>query len=183
MGHLLLSCPSIHSIPSLPEPPIPSLICDMESGCGRAGFQSTLGRWASWTFWSKCLMMQATCQDQSWTQLQHQLEKARQQLRTTLEGGILETHHAWIHLPQIPTQMVESKVNCKDFPGGPVVKDPSANAGDTGLISGLGRFHMPRGNLVLRVLSLSTTIQKPPCLQPVLHNKRSLHNLKSTHHN
>ena len=30
-----------------------------------------------------------------------------------------------------------------DFPGGPVVKNPLANAGDTGLIPGLGRFHMP----------------------------------------
>ena len=62
--------------------------------------------------WSKSLMMQATGQDQPWTQLQHQLEKARELLRITLEGGILETHCAWIHLPQ----MVELKVNCKDFP-------------------------------------------------------------------
>ena len=30
-----------------------------------------------------------------------------------------------------------------DFPGGPVVKNPPANAGDTGLIPRLGRFHMP----------------------------------------
>ena len=30
-----------------------------------------------------------------------------------------------------------------DFPGGPVVKNPPANAGDTGLISGPGRSHMP----------------------------------------
>ena len=28
-----------------------------------------------------------------------------------------------------------------DFPGGPVVKNLPANAGDTGSISGLGRFH------------------------------------------
>jgi len=34
------------------------------------------------------------------------------------------------------------------FPGGLVVKDPSANAGDTaGSISGPGRFHMLWGNL------------------------------------
>ena len=30
----------------------------------------------------------------------------------------------------------------EDFPGGPVVKNPSANAGDTGLNHVLGRFHM-----------------------------------------
>ena len=29
------------------------------------------------------------------------------------------------------------------FPGGPVVKNPPANAGDSSLTSGLERFHMP----------------------------------------
>ena len=33
-----------------------------------------------------------------------------------------------------------------DFPGGPVVKNSPANAGDMGLIPGLGRFHMLLGN-------------------------------------
>ena len=33
-----------------------------------------------------------------------------------------------------------------DFPGGPVIKNPPADAGDEGLILGLGRSHMPRGN-------------------------------------
>ena len=33
--------------------------------------------------------------------------------------------------------------NClEDFLGGPVVKNPSASAGDMGSIPGLGRFHM-----------------------------------------
>ena len=32
----------------------------------------------------------------------------------------------------------------RDFPGGPVVKNPPANAGDTGSIPGLGRSYMPR---------------------------------------
>ena len=31
----------------------------------------------------------------------------------------------------------------KDFPGGPVVKNPPANAGDMGSIPGLGESHMP----------------------------------------
>ena len=31
----------------------------------------------------------------------------------------------------------------EDFLGGPVVKNLPANAGDPGLISGLGRSHMP----------------------------------------
>ena len=33
-----------------------------------------------------------------------------------------------------------------DFPGGPVVKNPPANAGDMGLIPGRGRLHMPGSN-------------------------------------
>ena len=33
-----------------------------------------------------------------------------------------------------------------DLPGGPLVENPPANAEDTGLISGQGRGHMPRGN-------------------------------------
>ena len=32
------------------------------------------------------------------------------------------------------------------FPGGAVVEDLSANAGDTGSSPGLGRSHMPRSN-------------------------------------
>ena len=34
----------------------------------------------------------------------------------------------------------------RDFPGGAVVKNPPANAGDTGSIPGLGRSHMPQSN-------------------------------------
>ena len=34
----------------------------------------------------------------------------------------------------------------KGFPGGAVVKNLPANAGDTGLIPGLGRSHMPRSS-------------------------------------
>ena len=34
----------------------------------------------------------------------------------------------------------------KNFPGGPVVKNPLANARDTGLIPGPGRSHLPRGD-------------------------------------
>ena len=34
------------------------------------------------------------------------------------------------------------------FPGGAVVRNPPANAGDAGLSSGPGRYHMPRSNYV-----------------------------------
>ena len=55
-----------------------------------------------------------------------------------------------------------------DFCDGPVVKNLPANAGNTGLIRGLGRPHMPRGNNACepQLLSLRT-------LEPVLQNKRS----------
>ena len=36
--------------------------------------------------------------------------------------------------------------NFRDFPGCAVVKNPPANAGDTGSSPGLGRSHMPRSN-------------------------------------
>ena len=42
--------------------------------------------------------------------------------------------------------MLDSEIYVRDFPGGPVVKNLSASAGVTGLISGPGRFHMLWGN-------------------------------------
>ena len=38
------------------------------------------------------------------------------------------------------------KKQFRDFPGGTVVKNPPANAGDMGSIPGPGRSHMPRSN-------------------------------------
>ena len=37
-------------------------------------------------------------------------------------------------------------VESRDFPGGAVVKNPPANAGDTGSSPGPGRCHMPWSN-------------------------------------
>ena len=39
-----------------------------------------------------------------------------------------------------------SEVLHRGFPGGAVVKNPPANAGDTGSSPGPGRSHMPRSN-------------------------------------
>ena len=38
------------------------------------------------------------------------------------------------------------KKKIDDFPGGPIVRNPLASAGDTGSISSLGRFLMLRGD-------------------------------------
>ena len=53
------------------------------------------------------------------------------------------------------------------FPGGAVVENPPANAGDTGSSPGLGGSHMPQSNwarepqlLSLRVWSLCSTTRK-----------------------
>ena len=56
----------------------------------------------------------------------------------------------------------------RDFPGGAVVKNPPANAGDTGSIPGPGRSHMPRSNWVLapQLLSLRSRGRKPQLLSP-----------------
>jgi len=35
---------------------------------------------------------------------------------------------------------------CNDFPGGPVVKNPPANAGDASSIPGPGKSHIVGGN-------------------------------------
>ena len=38
------------------------------------------------------------------------------------------------------------KTTLWDVPGGTVGENPTANAGDTGLIPGLGRSHLPRSD-------------------------------------
>ena len=64
------------------------------------------------------------------------------------------------------------------FPGGAVVKNPPANAGDTGSIPGLGRSHMPWSNS-----AHEPQLLKPTCLELVLLNKRSHGNEKPTYRN
>ena len=64
-------------------------------------------------------------------------------------------------------QLVIKKV-MEGFPGGAVVENLPANAGDTGSSPGLGRSHMPRSNwarepqlLSLRVCSLCSATREP----------------------
>ena len=56
----------------------------------------------------------------------------------------------------------------RDFPGGAVVKNPPANAGDTGSSPGPGRFHMPRSNWARepQLLSLRSRAHAPQLLSP-----------------
>ena len=83
------------------------------------------------------------------------------------------------------------------FPGGTVVKNLPANAGDRGSRPGLGRSHMPQSNeaRVPQLLSLHSRAREPqlPSLRATTTeahvprarapNKRSHHNEKPAHHN
>ena len=63
-----------------------------------------------------------------------------------------------------------------DFPGGPVVKNPLANARDTGLNSSLGRFYMPQGNE-----AHEPQLLKPVRREPEVPNKKGHCNEKPAH--
>ena len=49
------------------------------------------------------------------------------------------------HLPPVRMAIIK-KTTKRDFPGGAVVKNPPANAGDTSSSPGPGRSHMPWSN-------------------------------------
>ena len=53
---------------------------------------------------------------------------------------------AWVHGVKVHGVKESDTTEWLNWTGGPVVKDPPANAGDTGLIPNPGRFHMPWGN-------------------------------------
>ena len=60
-------------------------------------------------------------------------------------------------------EIVGKVANYQDFPRGPVVGNPSANAGDRGLISSQGKSYMPRSNWAHELQLL-----QPTPLEPVL---------------
>ena len=51
-----------------------------------------------------------------------------------------------MYLNLMYTMVAVIKNTVLGFPGGAVVKNPPANAGDTGSSPGPGRSHMPRSN-------------------------------------
>ena len=60
------------------------------------------------------------------------------------------------------------EIDERDFPGGAVVRNPPANAGDTGSSPGPGRSHMPWNNSARapQLLSLRSRAHKPQLLSP-----------------
>ena len=57
-------------------------------------------------------------------------------------------------------------MNSRDFPGGPVVKNPPSNAGDAGMIPGQGT-KIP---YAVGQLACAPQLLSPPALEPVHHN-------------
>ena len=49
-------------------------------------------------------------------------------------------------VPYMKKDTTEAKEGARGFPGGAVVENLPANAGDMGSSPGLGRSHMPRSN-------------------------------------
>ena len=60
------------------------------------------------------------------------------------------------------------KTRPQGFPGGSVVKNPPAIAGDTGSIPDLGRFHKPQSNQTRapQLLSLRSRDREPQAVSP-----------------
>ena len=59
---------------------------------------------------------------------------------------VAETFYSKSSIPSIPPVAYKTLCRIRGFPGGAVVKNPPANAGDTGSSPGPGRSHMPRSS-------------------------------------
>ena len=91
-----------------------------------------------------------------------------------------------VNRPYIPDCQTELKNKAQGFPGGAVVENLPANAGDTGSSPGLGRSHMPWSNwarkpqlLSLRVWSLCSATREAAIVRgPRTAMKSGLHLLQ-----
>ena len=64
----------------------------------------------------------------------------------SMDKGLISKIYKQLMQVNIKKKTTQSKNGQKDFPGGAVVKNPPANAGDMGSSPGPGRSHMPRSN-------------------------------------
>ena len=84
---------------------------------------------------------------------------------------IMHFLYCWIWFAYILLRIIASILitrNTGDSPGGAVVKNPPANAGDAGLSPGPGGFHMLRRNQACapQLLSLRSRAREPQLLSP-----------------
>ena len=107
----------------------------------------------------------------------HQHAINRVALQCYTNWGSPEQSRTYIHPSHEPylrfmLQMDMIKNKPRGFPSGSGVKNPSANAGDTGLIPGPGRPHMPRKPVQVNLCT--TTIEPVPATTEPSHlNYRS----------
>ena len=105
----------------------------------------------------------------------------------------------WLYLTNSLThfkrELVLIKIYGEGFPGGAVVGNPPANAGDIGLSPGPGRSHMPRSNWAMHHNCWASALEpashnwwacllqllKPVLLETVLHNRRGHRNERPLH--
>ena len=73
----------------------------------------------------------------------------------------------------IPLEWLLLETKPRGFPGGPMVKNLSANAEDTGSIPGPRRSHIPQSNYTFASLVHAPLLLKLVCLAPMIFNKRS----------
>ena len=103
--------------------------------------------------------------------------------------GLQTVGHDWVTLLSF-SLFTAFKKEWWGFPGGPVVKNPPCNVGDTSSIPGLGRSHLLWGIATeLALWSPWATTTEPTCsywslraLEPVLRNRRSPSNERPAQH-
>ena len=74
----------------------------------------------------------------------------------------------WCTARENPLRRTCKEPPTRDLPGGPVVKNLLAKAGDLGWLPGPGRLHIPWGSK-----GREPQLLKPVCLEPVLCKRRS----------
>ena len=95
-----------------------------------------------------------------------QIKAVQLNLRSSSCGTSLAIQGFRLRLPmqgvQVWSLLRELRSHMPGFPGGAVVENLPANAGDTGSNPGLGRSHMPRSNWARepQLLSLCSTIRE-----------------------
>ena len=75
--------------------------------------------------------------------MQDQTSDHRQEVTV---GPVLQNTFQQALLPQHSFHSQVKKLLCLEFPGNPVVKNPTVNAEGLGSVPGLGRSHVPRGD-------------------------------------
>ena len=140
--------------------------CCVYGGIGR---ESSIMSFFQKTKW---LIPTSTPKETKWKQAGSQ----REICTLTVTWVLFKIGKTW-NQPKCPSTGWVSKMWCVGFPGGTVVENLPANAGDTGSCPGLGRSHMLRSNW-----AREPQLLKPACLEPVLRNKRSHRNEKPAHH-